>query len=134
MADTIQFRRDSASQWDTFNPILLDGEIGIETDTQRFKLGNGLTQWANLPFSSNRLEDDYFAYIDKEDITNISYGGQGEVSETTLSNGCHLIYIYSEDTLIRMDYTDVDGTTVVANKTFNYDVNNQLISVTKNIL
>lgn len=41
MAFRIQLRRDIASNWTTNNPILLSGELGIETDTARFKIGNG---------------------------------------------------------------------------------------------
>ena len=41
MALRIQLRRDIASNWTTNNPILLSGELGIETDTARFKIGNG---------------------------------------------------------------------------------------------
>jgi hypothetical protein len=41
MALRIQLRRDSASNWTANNPILLSGEIGIETDTLKFKIGNG---------------------------------------------------------------------------------------------
>jgi hypothetical protein len=37
----IQLRRDTAYNWTTNNPILLSGELGIETDTARFKIGNG---------------------------------------------------------------------------------------------
>lgn len=41
MALRIQLRRDLASNWIINNPILLPGEIGIETDTLKFKIGNG---------------------------------------------------------------------------------------------
>lgn len=41
MAIRIQLRRDIASNWTTNNPILLPGEVGIETDTLKFKIGNG---------------------------------------------------------------------------------------------
>ncbi len=41
MALRIQLKRDIASNWTTNNPILLSGELGIETDTARFKIGNG---------------------------------------------------------------------------------------------
>lgn len=37
----IQLRRDIAANWTNNNPILLSGELGIETDTARFKIGNG---------------------------------------------------------------------------------------------
>ena len=48
MATRIQFRRDLAANWITNNPILLAGEIGIETDTLKFKIGNG-SRWNDIP-------------------------------------------------------------------------------------
>ena len=39
----IQFRRGTAGQWFTSNPILAVAEMGIETDTQLFKIGDGIT-------------------------------------------------------------------------------------------
>lgn len=44
MAIRIQLRRDISSNWTTNNPILLPGEIGVETDTLKFKIGNG-SRW-----------------------------------------------------------------------------------------
>jgi hypothetical protein len=41
MAIRIQLKRDLAQNWTLHNPILLNGEIGIETDTLKFKIGNG---------------------------------------------------------------------------------------------
>jgi hypothetical protein len=52
MAVKIQFRRDTASAWSTVNPILSQGEAGYEFDTGRFKVGNGLSPWNSLPYSS----------------------------------------------------------------------------------
>lgn len=45
MAFKIQLRRDTAANWTTNNPLLLNGEIGIETDTLKFKIGNGSQRW-----------------------------------------------------------------------------------------
>jgi len=134
MADRIQFRRDTVENWEEYNPILADGEIGIERDSQRFKLGDGIKVWTELPYSSNRLTDDYFAYIDKEDVVNMAYGSEGELTETTLANGCKKLYSYTDSLLTEIDYTDTDGATVVAKETFNYDDANQLTSVTKTVL
>lgn len=50
MAKQIQLRRDTASRWTSFNPLLLEGEFGIETDTKRFKLGDGINSWNSLPY------------------------------------------------------------------------------------
>ena len=46
----LQFRRGTASEWTSFNPTLAAGEMGIESDTSRFKLGNGATGWTGLPY------------------------------------------------------------------------------------
>jgi hypothetical protein len=50
MAVQIQLRNDTAANWTAANPILAQGEMGIETDTDLFKIGNGLTNWADLPY------------------------------------------------------------------------------------
>jgi len=52
MAIQIQYRRGSASQWTTTNPVLAIGEPGYETDTGKFKVGNGSTAWTSLAYSS----------------------------------------------------------------------------------
>ena len=50
MAVTIQTRRDDAVDWATANPVLAVGEIGIETDTDKAKYGDGFTAWNDLPY------------------------------------------------------------------------------------
>lgn len=53
MAQQIQLRRGTASQWTTADPVLAEGEIGLETDTGQFKFGDGLTAWASLGYSGS---------------------------------------------------------------------------------
>lgn len=48
----IQIRNDIAANWVTENPILLKGEIGIENDTRKFKIGDGSTTWNTLKYAS----------------------------------------------------------------------------------
>jgi hypothetical protein len=50
MANKIILRRDLAVAWTNVDPILSNGEIGLETDTGRFKIGNGSSAWADLPY------------------------------------------------------------------------------------
>lgn len=45
-----QLRRGTSTEWDQTNPILAAGEIGVETDTNLFKLGNGTNLWNTLPY------------------------------------------------------------------------------------
>jgi hypothetical protein len=47
MAVRIKLRRDTASNWVLNNPVLLAGEIGIESDTNKFKIGNG-SRWNSV--------------------------------------------------------------------------------------
>lgn len=46
----IQFRRDTAANWTSADPTLLSGEIGIETDTDKLKIGDGSTAWTSLGY------------------------------------------------------------------------------------
>ena len=46
----IQLRRDTSTNWTTNNPILASGELGIETDTNQVKIGNGIGNWDVLPY------------------------------------------------------------------------------------
>ena len=48
MALKIQLRRDTAANWVLNNPLLRGGEIGIETDTLKFKIGNGVDRWNSI--------------------------------------------------------------------------------------
>lgn len=46
----IQLRRDTAANWTSANPVLGAGEMGIETDTDQFKVGDGTTAWSSLAY------------------------------------------------------------------------------------
>ena len=50
MAALIQYRRDTASNWTSNNPTLADGEMALETDTEKFKIGDGSTAWSALSY------------------------------------------------------------------------------------
>ena len=48
----IQLRHDTAANWTSVNPVLLEGEVGIETDTRKQKIGDGSTAWNSLPYDA----------------------------------------------------------------------------------
>ena len=52
MATKIQKRRDTAANWAAVNPVLAQGEEGLELDTGQEKVGNGTTNWNNLPYKT----------------------------------------------------------------------------------
>ena len=43
-------RRGTASQWAVTNPVLESGELGVESDTNKMKLGDGRTAWNSLVY------------------------------------------------------------------------------------
>jgi hypothetical protein len=53
MATRMLQRRGTAEQWTTANPVLGAGEIGFETDTGKFKLGDGTNTWENVAYFVN---------------------------------------------------------------------------------
>ena len=56
MATRMQQRRGTAAQWTAANPTLAAGEIGFETDTSKFKMGNGSSAWSALTYFANAAE------------------------------------------------------------------------------
>jgi len=52
----ILFRRDTAANWTSQDPVLSAGEIGLETDTNKIKLGDGSTNWVSLNYFYGSLE------------------------------------------------------------------------------
>jgi len=74
MAVQIQLRRGTASAWTAANPLLADGEMGIESDTDQFKIGDGVTYWNSL-----------------------AYGGLTGANGTNGTNGTNGIVVYEDD-------------------------------------
>lgn len=50
MAHTIQLRGGTSALATSTNPVLHDREMGVETDTVNFKIGDGVTAWTSLPY------------------------------------------------------------------------------------
>jgi len=51
MAVQIQLRNDTASNWTSADPVLAQGEFGIENDTGKVKLGDGVNSWSQLDYA-----------------------------------------------------------------------------------
>jgi Ca2+-binding RTX toxin-like protein len=51
MAVQIQLRRDTAANWTSANPTLALGELGMETDTMLYKIGDGTTAWNSQAYA-----------------------------------------------------------------------------------
>ena len=107
MADMIQIRRDTASNWTSANPILAQGEMGAETDTSKIKIGDGTTAWASLGY-----------LIDAGDYLTAT-------STNTLTNKT---IAYADNTLTGVVPTSAIGVTVQA-----YDANNTTATNTQTL-
>jgi len=74
MAVRIQLRRDTAANWVSSNPTLRAGEIGIETDTLKFKVGNGSSPWNSITAYANVVPGDLNTtlngYLEVGDLSN----------------------------------------------------------------
>lgn len=70
MATRMQQRRGTSLQWSSANPILAPGEIGFESDTNQFKIGDGINHWDTLSYFKNMESlggslDDYIPLTQK---------------------------------------------------------------------
>jgi hypothetical protein len=50
MAIRMQQRRGTSEQWTLADPVLATGEIGWESDTNKFKIGDGINNWSDLSY------------------------------------------------------------------------------------
>jgi hypothetical protein len=99
MATRMQQRRGTASQWTSANPILNAAEMGWESDTNKFKIGDGTNHWADL---------DYF--IDANSTVNPSFGSS-IVFEGATANDFETTLAITDPTADRtITFPDATGT------------------------
>jgi hypothetical protein len=64
----MQQRRGTAAEWTSANTVLSAGEIGFETDTSKFKIGDGTTAWNSLPYFVN-ADDIESGLLDTDEVS-----------------------------------------------------------------
>jgi hypothetical protein len=64
----IQTRGDTAANWTSANPVLHDREQGIETDTKKIKIGDGITAWTSLKYTTIRPSDTKVSIVDADEV------------------------------------------------------------------
>jgi len=103
MATRMQQRKGTAAQWTAANPILNAGEIGWESDTNKFKIGDGTNHWADL---------DYFADINS--TANPAFGSSITFEGTT-ANDFETVFQITDPTADRtITFPDASGTVALA--------------------
>lgn len=115
MATRMQQRRGTAAQWTSANPILNAGEMGWESDTNKFKIGDGTNHWADL---------DYF--IDQSSTVNPAFGSSITFEGAT-ANAYETTLAVTDPTADRtITLPDSTGTVVVADASGNVTVSGNL--------
>ena len=77
MATRIQLRRGTATQWTTADPILEAGEIGWESNTNKFKIGDGINNWEDLTYFLDSTDtgfnaEDYILATSKNAVSGVA--------------------------------------------------------------
>lgn len=89
----IQQKSDTSSNWASSNPVLLRGELGFETDTLKFKIGNGTSNYNSLEYfpavSSITIEGDGGAIL-LDSSTPITEEGTRKISHATTAGYKHI--------------------------------------------
>ena len=127
MAVQIQIRRGTAAAWTSANPTLAAGEFAIETDTDKYKIGDGSTAWTSLGYSS--LPSDAVTTAGGVTITGtMTHGADGTGADVRFNSdtaGDYAMWDASEEKLILegtnnatvLDVTD--GNVVIADGTLS---------------
>lgn len=107
----IQMRRGSAATWTATNPILAAGEIGFESDTNKFKIGNGSSTWAALAYAGSAMANTY-VYTATAGQTTFS-GADSNGNTLAYTVGAQQVYLNGVLLVQTTDYTATNGTSVV---------------------
>jgi hypothetical protein len=102
MATKIQVRRDTSANWTSINPTLSSGEIGFETNTGKFKIGNGSTLWSALDYFLD--SSDLSGYLTASSAST-TYLAQASASTTYLTQS-------SASTTYQPKVANVDNTEI----------------------
>jgi hypothetical protein len=107
----IQTRRGTAASWTSTNPTLAAGEIGFETDTGKFKIGNGSTAWASLAYSAGATAVTYLFNATAGQTTFSGTDANGLTLAYTV--GAEQVYLNGVLQVRGSDYTATNGTSIV---------------------
>lgn len=103
----VQHRYDTAADLMTSNPTMLAGEIGIESDTAKFKFGDGSTSWNDLPYSggSDQSWKDDSDYLKGDQVTHNEEQWKALANNTNSEPGVGTDW-KKKDRLYWFDYKD----------------------------
>jgi hypothetical protein len=117
MATRMQQRRGTASQWISSNdgdgPILNAGEIGWESDTNKFKIGDGTSYWADLTYfvdATDVIASSLGAYLQDSDVGAVSGVAGLNANQNLIVPGASIIIEGTTDNEFETTLTVTDPT------------------------
>ena len=112
-------RRDTAANWTSVNPTLLAGEIGIESDTNKWKVGTGSAAWTALAYMPGSQLSAY-------PIVNVDIAAGAEIAVSKLADGAARQLLQTDAAGTGVEWAsniDIPGTLDVTNAaTFDNNV------------
>jgi hypothetical protein len=129
MATRMQQRRGTAAQWTGANPILAAGEIGFETDTGKFKIGNGSSTWSALNYyvDANAILDGAPELLDTLNELAAAIGDDADFVNTMASKD----YVANAITNATVDQSQLAGAGIDWNSgTEQFDIDSTVVTLT----
>lgn len=107
----IQLRRDTSSNWASANPVLASGEPAFETDTGKFKIGDGTTAYNSLPYKGEGSTgvDDYEDLTSKPQINSVTLEGNKTSTDLGLADSSDIEELGNEVNGLAGDITTLDN-------------------------
>ncbi len=99
MAVQIQLRNDTKANWELVNPTLARGEIGVEIDTNKMKIGTGNTAWDDLPYMG----------IDSSELLPYISHTHNQLSASNTWTIAHSLGFYPSVTIFDSSANEVEG-------------------------
>jgi hypothetical protein len=139
MSYQIQLRSDTAANWTSVNPTLAQAEVGRESDTNQIKVGDGVTAWNSLAYSSWTLVSPAFtgnptaptqtrdnnstrlattAYADRAGSKRVLALSAGSATPAINTDNTDIVHITAQSAAITSFTTNLTGTPVDGDEIF----------------
>lgn len=111
MGALLRFKRGKSTSWTEKNILLYAGEPGFETDTGRFKIGNGIDKWNDLPYVGSEKQEVFNAK------THYDFPAIGNVNVIYKAEEEKVLYQWNQD---KFNYEPIGS--IGDNPTIDFDV------------
>ena len=116
-------RHDTKTNWATKNPVLLQGEIGIEDDSGLFKIGDGVKAWDALGYANDAKTASHYEGEATAEETDIEVINRTLIDITPKSDDIFIVKRVISGTKISRTVYVYNGTSWIA-CVGNYDAEN----------